>query len=70
MKKLLLIFIVILFVSTHNAKAWFDEAHMIIASIAWDELSDDEKQKANFLIKILSDADPPRLAEAVSKKQK
>lgn len=58
MKKLLLILTVILFVSTHNAKAWFDEGHMIIASIAWDELSDDEKQKANFLIKILSDADP------------
>ena len=58
MKKLLLIFTVILCVSTHNVKAWFDEGHMIIASIAWDELNDDEKQKANFLIKILSDADP------------
>lgn len=59
MKKVLLIFIVIqMFVFTQTVRAWFDEGHMIIASIAWDDLSPEEQQKANYLISILADADP------------
>lgn len=59
MKKALLIFIVIqMFVFTQKSMAWFDEGHMIIASIAWDDLSLEEQQKANYLISILADADP------------
>jgi hypothetical protein len=59
MKKALLIFIVIqMFVLTQKSFAWFDEGHMIIASIAWDDLSPEEQQKANYLISLLADADP------------
>ena len=59
MKKALLILIVIqMFVFTQKTMAWFDEGHMIIASIAWDDLSPEEQQKANYLISILADADP------------
>lgn len=59
MKKALLIFIVIqMFVFTQKTMAWFDEGHMIVASIAWDDLSSEEQQKANYLISLLADADP------------
>lgn len=59
MKKILLIlFVIQMFVFTQKSMAWFDEGHMIIASIAWDDLSAEERLKANYLISILADADP------------
>ncbi len=59
MKKALFILIVIqVFVFTQKTMAWFDEGHMVIASIAWNDLNIQEQQKANYLIKLLADADP------------
>ncbi|MBI9034010.1 MAG: S1/P1 nuclease [Bacteroidales bacterium] len=57
-KSLSLIIVIFMIVSTQRAMAWFDQGHMVIASIAWAELSHEEQLKANYLIKILEDADP------------
>lgn len=41
-----------------NAYAWYDYGHMVVAQIAYDNLTDSTKTKVNDLLKVLADADP------------
>ncbi len=57
MKRIIFIIITI-FSFINTSYAWFDGGHMIIVQIAYDDLSDQEKQIINKMILYLRDADP------------
>lgn len=59
MRKIVLI-VTILFTSSvfQKALSWFDQGHMIVAAIAYDELTDEEKREVDRLTLILKDVEP------------